>query len=690
MSNTLTNNPLLNIGDLPKFSEIQAKHVVPAIQHLLSEHKKNIITLLKSLQEPTWENLMLPLEQMGNQLDRSWSPISHLNAVVNSEDLRTAYDECLSLLSDYGTWLGQNQSLYKATKALYENRDNLELNSTQIKILEDELRDFKLSGVSLSEDKQKRYSQIQKRLSELSSKFEQNLLDATMEWSKHYETKEGLEGLPISTLDLLKHNLEQKNLSDNTQLEGYLLNLEYPCYHAVMTHADNEQLRYEIYRAYTTRASQQSESQKFCNKKIMDELIELRDELAKLLEFNDYAELSLASKMAESKEQVLGFLYELAENSKNQAEKELAELQEFAKKELGLYPLKPWDIMYASEKLKLQRYSLSQEELRRFFPVDKVLNGLFDIVHQLYSISVKEVTEPFERWHSDVRLFEIYNNEGAHVARFYLDLYARGHKRGGAWMADFCSRFRFSNGDLQAPVAFLTCNFNPPIGGKTTLLTHDDVVTLFHEFGHGLHHMLTQIEYLGASGIRGVEWDAVELPSQFMENFCYQKEGLDKISEHYETGLPLPEELRQKLLDAKNFQSAMQMLRQLEFSLFDFRIHCEYKDNINHFIQDTLDNVREHIAVVIPPSWNRFQHSFSHIFAGGYSAGYYSYKWAEVLSADAFAKFEEDGVFNKSVGYRFLKSILQKGGSQPAMKLFKDFRGREPSIDALLKHSGIG
>jgi oligopeptidase A len=676
-------NPLLESYDLAPFSQIKPEHIKPAIEQTLQHSKQAITDLLNRLQQPTWENLMQPLEQLGNLLDKRWSPISHMNSVVNSDALRQAYDECLPLLSEYSTWLGQNQALYQAVQQLYDRRDELQLNETQVKILEDELRDFKLAGVSLSDSKKKRYGEIQTRLSELSSKYEQNLLDATMAWSKHFTDKAGLEGLPESTLALLQQN------AANAGQSGYLLNLEFPCYFAVMSFADNSELRQEIYRAYATRASEFSSNPQWDNTPLMDEILALRYELAKLLDFNNYAELSLATKMAETVDQVLTFLNDLAAKSKPQAEQELAELKDFAKQHLGMDTLNAWDVLYASEKLKQHKYAVSQESLRPYFPIDQVLQGLFTITERLFSVTIQEVTQDFDRWHPSVRLFEVFDHQGESQARFYLDLFARSHKRGGAWMADYCSRFRLDNGQLQKPVAFLTCNFNPPVGDKPALLTHDEVVTLFHEFGHGLHHMLTQVDYLSASGIHGVEWDAVELPSQFMENFCYEKAGLELISGHYQTGETLPNDLLQKLQHAKNFQSAMMMVRQLEFSLFDFRIHNEYDPAKGSQIQTILDQVRQQVAVLIPPAWNRFQNTFSHIFAGGYSAGYYSYKWAEVLSADAYSRFEEEGLLNAATGQAFKQHILEKGGSQKAMQLFKNFRGREPSVEPLLRHSGI-
>jgi len=682
MTEQESNNPLLNEYDLAPFSQIKPEHIEPAIRQTLQQSKAAIEALLESSDEVTWESLMLPLEVMSNQLDKQWSPVSHMNSVTNSEALRKAYDDCLPLLSEYSTWLGQNEKLYHAVKSLYERREQLSLDPAQQQILVDELRSFKLAGVSLPKAKKARYGDIQKRLSELSSRYEQNLLDSTMAWTKHIEDLELLSGLPESSLALLQQN------ATNNDHSGALINLEFPSYYAVMCYADNRELREEVYRAYTTRASELAEQSQFDNAPIMNEIIQLRRELAELLEFANYSDLSIATKMANSSEQVFEFLYDLAKRSKPQAEQELAELREFAQSHLGLETLEPWDMLYSSEKLKEKKYTISDEELRPYFPVDQVLSGLFQITEKIFSVNIHESTESFDTWHKDARLFEVKDSNGQRIARFYLDLFARSHKRGGAWMADYCSRFKFANGDVQQPVAMLTCNFNPPVGDKPALLTHDEVVTLFHEFGHGLHHMLTQVDYLSASGINGVEWDAVELPSQFMENFCYQEEGLALISAHYQSGDALPDALREKLLAARNFQSAIMMLRQLEFSLFDFGLHAQTSnDPID--IRDTLNQVRQQVAVVIPPLWNRFENSFSHIFAGGYSAGYYSYKWAEVLSADAFSKFEEEGILNPETGAAFKQKILEKGGSEPAMALFTAFRGREPEVDSLLRHSGI-
>lgn len=678
-------NPLLNLTSLPPFKQIEPSHMVEAIETIIQDSKVAINELTDKLKPDsiTWDNFVKPLEDINDRLDRAWSPISHLNSVANSDDIREAYNACLPLLSDYGTEMGQHLGLYNAVKALNGKAEALNLDSVQKKILKDDLRDFKLSGVSLSDDKKKRYGEIQKRLSELTSKFEQNLLDATMAWHKDFESEDALDGLPESAIAAAKQTAEAAGV------DGYRITLDFPSYLPVMMHANNRELRQEVYTAFSTRASDQGPNAgKFDNSDLMPEILTLRHELAKLLDFEHYGELSLATKMAQSTDEVMSFLTELASKSKPQAEQDLQELTDYAREQHGIEELHAWDLAYYSEKLKNERYSISQEELRPWFPENQVIKGMFEITSTLFNIKFQE-REDVDTWHDDVRFFDIYDLNDQFVASFYLDLYARRNKRGGAWMADCVGR-RCTAGDVQKPVAFLTCNFNGPVGYTPALFTHDEVTTLFHEFGHGLHHMLTEIDHASVAGISGVPWDAVELPSQFLENFCWEKEGLAKIARHYESGEPLPAEKLERLLAAKNFQSAMQMVRQLEFSLFDFKIHSEFDPANPNRIQEQLDQVRQQVSVIQPPEFNRFQHSFGHIFAGGYAAGYYSYKWAEVLSADAFSRFEEEGIFNPKTGHDFLTNILQKGGSEEPAELFKAFRGREPSPDALLRHSGIG
>ncbi|ATH80028.1 oligopeptidase A [Pseudomonas sp. KHPS1] len=675
-----TNNPLLQDFDLPPYSQIKPEHVEPAVDQILADSRAAIAKLLEAQQaNPSWDGLVLALDELGARLGRAWSPVSHLNSVCNSPELRAAYEACLPKLSEYWTEMGQNKPLFQAYEALAQSPAAADFDVAQKTILEHALRDFRLSGIDLPAEQQKRYGEIQMRLSELTSKFSNQLLDATQAWTKHITDEAVLSGLTDSAKAQMKQAAEAKGL------DGWLITLEFPSYYAVMTYADDRALREEVYAAYCTRASDQGPNAGLNdNGPLMAEILDLRQELARLLGFANYSELSLASKMAESTDQVLSFLRDLAVRSKPFAEQDLAELKAFAA-EQGLDDLQSWDVGYYSEKLRQQRYSISQEEVRAWFPVDKVLSGLFAIVQKLYGIEIRELKD-FDTWHPDVRLFEITEN-GQHVGRFFFDLYARANKRGGAWMDGARDKRRDAQGQLIAPVANLVCNFTPPVGGKPALLTHDEVTTLFHEFGHGLHHLLTRVEHAGASGINGVAWDAVELPSQFMENWCWEPEGLALISGHCETGEALPQAMLDKMLAAKNFQSGLMMVRQLEFSLFDFELHASHGDGRS--VLDVLEGVRNEVSVLRPPAYNRFANGFAHIFAGGYAAGYYSYKWAEVLSADAFSKFEEEGVFNADTGRAFREAILARGGSQEPMVLFVDFRGREPSIDALLRHLGL-
>ena len=679
--NATDQNPLLDIADLPNFPEINAEHIEPALDKLLKDSRELTETLLSQNSDYTWDNLIEPLERADNQLERMWSPISHMNGVVNTPELRDAYNACLPKLSEYSTEMGQNRALFDAIQQIQNKQDALGLDDAQRKSIEDSLKGFRLSGVDLDDEKKKRYGEINSKLSTTTSRYSDNVLDATNSWTKQLDDKSALAGLPDTAIEQAAAAASQRDA------EGYMLTLEFPSYYAVMSYADDRALREQMYRAYTTRASDQGVIKKYDNSLNMERILKLRQEKARLLGFDNYSELSLDTKMADSPKQVLEFLGELAEKSLSFAKKEYAELKQFAKDEVGIEDMQAWDVTYVSEKLKQQRYSISDEDLKPYFPVDNVLAGLFELVEKLYGVNIKQNTEQTS-WHQDVRFYEIFDAEGDLKARFYLDLYARQHKRGGAWMADFCSRFK-AHDSVQTPVAFMTCNSAPPAGGKPALFTHDEVITLFHEFGHGLHHMMTQIEYLDISGISGVEWDAVELPSQFMENWCWQREALDMFAAHYETGEKIPDELFDKMQAARHFQTAMGMVRQLEFSIFDMRLHMDTTIETSAQIQSILDSVRESVAVVTPPSFNRFQHGFSHIFAGGYAAGYYSYKWAEVLSADAFARFEEEGLFNQEVGKAFLTEILEVGGSRPAIESFKAFRGREPSVDALLKHTGL-
>ena len=674
------NNPLLQAFDLPPYSAIRPEHVEPAVDSILADSRAAMTRLLEQQSgTPSWDGLVLTLDELGARLGQAWSPVSHLNAVCNSAELRTAYEACLPKLSEYWTEIGQNQPLFQAYEKLASSSAAAGFDVAQTTILEHALRDFRLSGIDLPAEQQKRYGEIQMKLSELGSTFSNQLLDATQAWTKHVTDEAVLAGLT----DSAKTQMQQAAAAK--ELDGWLISLEFPSYFAVMTYADDRALREELYAAYCTRASDQGPNAgQHDNGPVMLEILALRQELAKLLGFASYSELSLASKMAESTDQVLTFLRDLGLRGKPFAEQDLRELQAFAS-EQGCNDLQSWDVGYYSEKLREQRYSISQEILRAYFPIDKVLSGLFAIVEKLYGIQIKELSG-FDAWHADVRLFEITEN-GQHVGRFFFDLYARANKRGGAWMDGARDKRRTADGTLISPVANLVCNFTPAVGGKPALLTHDEVTTLFHEFGHGLHHLLTRVEHAGASGINGVAWDAVELPSQFMENWCWEPEGLALISGHYESGEPLPQDLLDKMLAAKNFQSGLMMVRQIEFSLFDFELHATHGDGRS--VLDVLEGIRSEVSVLRPPAYNRFPNSFAHIFAGGYAAGYYSYKWAEVLSADAFSKFEEDGVFNSATGQAFREAILARGGSQAPMVLFVDFRGREPSIDALLRHLGL-
>ena len=678
-------NPLLQDFDLPPYSAIRPEHVEPAISQILADNRGAIARLLESQPletqhaAPGWAGLVLALDELNARLGRAWGPVSHLNAVCNSPELRAAYEACLPKLSEYWTEIGQNKPLFEAYAALAVSPESAGFDVGQKTLLEHALRDFRLSGIDLPEAEQQRYGAIQMKLSELTSSFSNQLLDATQAWTKHITDEAALAGLPDSAKAQMAQAAQAK------ALDGWLISLEFPSYYAVMTYADDRALREELYAAYCTRASDQGPNAgQFDNGPLMEQILDLRQELAKLLGFAHYSELSLASKMAESTEQVLHFLRDLALRSKPFAASDLEELQAYAATQ-GCNELKSWDVGYFSEKLRQQRYSISQEQVRAWFPIDKVLTGLFAIVEQLYGIQIVELKD-FDTWHPDVRLFEI-NEHGQHVGRFFFDLYARANKRGGAWMDGARDKRRGADGQLISPVANLVCNFTPAVNGQPALLTHDEVTTLFHEFGHGLHHLLTRVEHAGVSGINGVAWDAVELPSQFMENWCWEPEGLALISAHFETGAPLPQDLLEKMLAAKNFQSGLMMARQLEFSLFDFELHATHGDGRS--VLQVIEGIRDEVAVMRPPAYNRFANGFAHIFAGGYAAGYYSYKWAEVLSADAFSKFEEEGVLNPETGRSFREAILARGGSLAPMLLFVDFRGREPSIDALLRHSGL-
>jgi oligopeptidase A len=676
------NNPLLEPDQLPAFSKIRPDMIQPAISELLERNRRGIAELEKQ-EQPQWDSLIKPLELMNDRLDKAWSPVRHLNSVKSSTELRDAYNACLPLLSEYSTEISQNRQLYDAYQQIADSAQFAGFTPAQQKTINDALLHFRLGGVELEGDARERYQQLQSELSELQSRFEHNLLDATQEWQYLIDDEAELAGLPDYAVAMLRQLAEQKELS------GYRVTLDMPCYLAVITYADNRALRQAIYEAWVTRASDRGVTDKaWDNAPIMRKIVAKRQEKAKLLGFTNYAVYSLQTKMAGSVEHVLEFLYDLAARLRVAAQDEVRERQEFAAT-LGFdAELKAWDYAYYSEKLKQHRYLVSDEDLKPYFADHSVIAGLFEIVAKLYGIGIKRIDKGIDRWHDSVGFYQIEDRQGTAIGQFYLDLYARENKRGGAWMDECVNRYRI-DGEIQLPVAYLTCNLTPPLGDQPALFTHDEVITLFHEFGHGLHHLLTQVDVPEVAGINGVEWDAVELPSQFMENYCWEYEALCLFARHYQSGDALPHELFQRMLAARNFQSALRMLRQIEFAVFDLRLHQQADLDSAEQIQQILDEVRNHISVVSTPAINRFQNGFAHIFAGGYAAGYYSYLWAEVLSADAFAAFEEEGIFNPETGNRFLQCVLEQGGSRPALDSFRCFRGREPNIEALLRHSGI-
>jgi oligopeptidase A len=673
-------NPLLDISNLPLFSQIKPEHITPALDVVLQDNRAWLDQTLDTETRFTWNNLVAPMNEAGNRLDRMWSPVSHMNAVVNTEELRKAYNDNLSRLSDYHTELGQNAKLYQAMQSVRDSETGLD--TAQQKSLDDSLLGFTLSGVALPEAQKERFRAISQELSQLTSRFSDNVLDATNAWTKQILDVNALAGLPESALEMAAQTAKQRDM------EGWVITLQFPSYFPVMTYADNRELRAEVYRAYTTRASELGANAEWDNTQVMCDILRLRQEEASLLGYANFAELSLATKMAESPQQVLDFLEDLARKSKAFAKTEFAEIQTFARDQLGLDDVQAWDVGYVSEKMKQARFDFSEEDLKPYFPAARVISGLFTLVEKLFGVRIEQQAGHIDLWHNDVRFYLVYDRSGAVQACFYLDLYARQHKRGGAWMSDFCGRFRRADG-VQIPVAFMTCNSSAPVGDKPALFTHDEVVTLFHEFGHGLHHMLTQVDYPDVAGINGVEWDAVELPSQFMENWCWERSVLDMIAAHWETGAAFPEALFQKMQAARHFQTAMATVRQLEFALFDMKLHLDPQAAEPGKVAAIRQAVLEQVAVIKPPAFNRMPNSFTHVFAGGYAAGYYSYKWAEVLSADAFARFEEEGLFDAGVGEAFLKEVLQVGGSRKAMESFVAFRGRKPSVDALLRHSGL-
>lgn len=670
-----------NLVNRPDFASIDVAQIEQQLDEKLARCNSAIAQVV-TVDDHRWETLIQPLEEAHNDLALFWSPISHLNAVMNNDELREAYKKCLPKLSAYYTDLGQNEALYNATVALSKDTGFSSMSAERQQQIHHTLRNFKLGGVSLSQTDKQRFSDIAQSLSKLTTEFSDNVLDATNAWFKLLPALSALDGLPESAIAAARQRAASKDES------GYLINLEFPSYMAVMMYANDRALREEIYTAFSTRASDQGpHAGTYDNTDNIEQILRLRAEEASLLGYANFADLSVVSKMVDSPQQVMDFLNDMAQRAVPQARCEYQELQEFARESLDIETLKAWDIAYASDRLKKQQHDLSDEELKPYFPADKAIPGMFAVVGKLFGLHIDKVLD-VDTYHSDVQLYAITDCEGRVRGEFYLDNYARENKRGGAWM-DVCATRQRIGDAIQRPIAYLTCNLTPPVGDDPALLTHNEVTTLFHEFGHGLHHMLTQVEASGVSGIGGVEWDAVELPSQFLENWCWQRESIDLISGHYQTGDRLPDELLEKMHAARNFQSAMQLVRQLEFSLFDMQIHLDSTTEQAADVQAALNSIRESVAVVPAPEFNRFQHGFSHIFAGGYSAGYFSYKWAEVLSSDAFARFEEEGIFNPDTGKAFLENVLEVGGSRSAMVSFKAFRGREPEIDALLRHSGL-
>ena len=670
-------NPLLDFSGLPRFSEIQPSHVSPAVDALISENGTILSQVLVQAGTPTWVHFVAPLEDANERLSRAWSQVAHLNAVVNTPELRDAYNANLPKITQYWAALAQNEALFAGYKALRASPEFGTLNSARRKIIENELRDFRLGGAELSPKDKARFLEIQESLAATGAQFEQNLMDTTNAFGYLVADESALRGLPGDVIQAARDAALQDHHG------GWKLTLHAPSYGPVMQYAESRILRQELYYSYATRASEFGKAE-WDNTPLIHKLLQLRAEEARILGFESFADLSLEPKMAESPQAVLAFLKDLAAHAKPYAERDWAELETFARETLGMDKLEPWDVTFVSEKLRNQRYAFSDLEVKQYFPEDQVLQGLFRVIQQLYGLAATRADAP--TWHADARFYDLRDGSGALVGQFYLDLYARNGKRGGAWMDDAITRRRRGH-TIQTPVAYLTCNFSAPVGGKPATFTHDEVITLFHEFGHGLHHLLTQIEDLPVSGINGVEWDAVELPSQFMENFCWEWDVLAGMTRHVETGKALPRSLFDRMLAARHFQSGMQTVRQIEFSLFDMQLHTGLPQEDNPL--QLLERIRDEVAVLRPPTWHRFPNSFAHIFAGGYAAGYYSYKWAEVLSSDAYSLFEENGVLDAQTGARFRQEILAVGGSRPALDSFVAFRGRKPNINALLRHSGM-
>ncbi len=670
------NNPLLQSHDLPPFGAIEARHVLPALREVLATLRARL-KALETHPAPDWRTIMEPLAEMDEALSRVWGPVSHLNAVCDSAALRDAYAEGIRQITEWSSEISQSRALYEAVSRVLERAEQDGLDEAQRQALRHAVRDFRLAGVALQGAARTRMREIRLRLSALATDFEKHLLDATRAFSLNLDNESDLAGLPQPLRDAAAERAKQ----DGEQ--GWKITLDIPSYLPFMQYGENRALREKLYRAFVTRASAGERD----NTPLIDETIRLRREIAQLLGFDHYADYSLASKMAGSVPEVEDLLSELAARARPAAEREWEELKAFARDELGLPTLEAWDIPFASERLRQKRYRIDPQQLRPWFPQPRVLEGMFAVAKRLYGVDIRPGDAPL--WHEDAQFFDVFDSAGEKIAGFWLDPYARAHKRGGAWMDECRVRWRKSDGTLQRPIAYLVCNFDRPIGDQPALWTHEEVVTLFHEFGHGLHHMLTQVEVRAVSGINGVPWDAVELPSQFMEFYCLEKEGLALISGHVDDGSPLPEEYRQRLLAAKRFHSGLQTLRQIEFALFDLRLHAGFDPDRDGTVAGLLDRVREEVAVIRPPAFNRFECSFSHIFAGGYAAGYYSYKWAELLAADAFSAFEEEGVFRRETAERFRSELLAVGGSRNLMEAFVAFRGRKPEITPLLRHSGL-
>jgi len=675
----MTVNPLLDFSGLPRYGLIRAEHVGPAVDQLLAENRALIARLTGEGAAASWDEFAEPLENANERLGRAWGAVVHLHAVDDNAAIRDAYNANLSKVTLYRTQLAQDLGLYEKFKALRASSGFEKLSRAKRKSVDNDLRDYRLGGAELAPEEKRRFAEIQEELAALEAKFSENLLDATNAFSLLITDREDLLGVPEDVLEAAREAARKEGQ------EGWKFTLHAPSYGPLMQYAENRDLRERLYRAHVTRASEFGNPE-LDNTSIIVRELRLRKDKARLLGYKSFSEFSLVPKMAESPEAALDFLNDLAARALPHARRDYAELEEFAHAELGLKELRAWDVAFSSEKLRGKRYAFSDQEVKRYFPEPKVLDGMFRLVEALYGIRI--LPDAAETWHPEVRFFRITDSHGNLIGQFYLDPYSRGTKRGGAWMDEAVTRQRIPGG-LQTPVAHLVCNFPAPIGNKPALFTHDEVITLFHEFGHGLHHLLSRVDDLGVSGIRGVEWDAVELPSQFMENFCWERDVLARMTAHVDSGEPLPDTLYDKMLAAKNFQSGMQTVRQIEFALIDMHLHHDYDPAGIQTPLQLLNDIRARVAVVMSPEYNRFLNNFSHVFAGGYAAGYYSYKWAEVLSADAYSLFEQNGVLDPGTGARFRDEILAVGGSRPALESFKAFRGREPRIDALLRHNGM-